>query len=291
MSSPERGTHGKLAGIGTMCATMLLWPVGEAIPSFFSHHYSAFEIVWVRYGTHLLLMLVLWAPGGPARLVRTRRPGLHAVRALTMLGMPVFYVLAITRMPVDAILSLLWVAPLLAMLLAAVWLREWTGWRQWIAAATAYLGAVVIAGRPAIGLHAAAVLPLALRAVPGAHTLHARRDRGGPPVLHRAGRVGPARPRAAVVLDDADTARSRPDDADGRAGLPVPARPRPGAGRRARIQAGAVHAGACRVGCTRRRRVDAASAALGAVAGVAIVLVAWLAFAWPQRSEATPTPH
>ena len=44
-SSPERGAHGRLAGIGTMCAAMLLWPVVEAIPTFFSRHYSAIEVV------------------------------------------------------------------------------------------------------------------------------------------------------------------------------------------------------------------------------------------------------
>jgi hypothetical protein len=77
-----------LAGIGRMCAAM--------------------EVVWVRYGAHLLLMLVLWAPVRPARLVRTRRPGLHAVRAVTMLGLPVFYLLTIAA---GALTACWWLVP------------------------------------------------------------------------------------------------------------------------------------------------------------------------------------
>jgi drug/metabolite transporter (DMT)-like permease len=146
-----------------MGLVMLLWPVVEALAGFMSQRYSPFEIVWVRYGTHLLLMLAVWSPGGPARLVRTQRPGLHALRALTMLGMPACFVLAVTRMPVGAVMALFWVAPLLAMLLAAVGLRERPGWRPWAAAAGAYAGAVVILGVPDVGRRAA-VLPLAMAA-------------------------------------------------------------------------------------------------------------------------------
>jgi drug/metabolite transporter (DMT)-like permease len=96
----------------------------------------------VRYGTHLLLMLVLWTPDGPGRLVRTRRPFLHVIRALTMLGMPAFFIFAIARMSVGTVMSLFWIAPLLAMLVATVWLGDRVGGRQWIAAAAAYAGAL-----------------------------------------------------------------------------------------------------------------------------------------------------
>jgi drug/metabolite transporter (DMT)-like permease len=119
--------------------------------------------VWVRYGTHLLLMLLLWAPGGAARLVRTRRPALHAIRALTMLGMPASFVLAVADMPAGSVMALFWTTPFFALGLAAVWLRERSRWRPWAAAVIAYAGALVILGWPGV-IRPGAVLPLAMAA-------------------------------------------------------------------------------------------------------------------------------
>jgi drug/metabolite transporter (DMT)-like permease len=149
----------RLRGTLILCLAMLLWPLVEAFASILSRPYSPIEIVWVRYGVHLLLMLVLWTPGGPARLVKTRRPGLQVIRGLTMLGLPACFVFAIARMRVEAAMSLFWIAPLLAML-AAWWLGERPGRRRWMAAIGAYVGVLLMLGPFAVTLRRAAVLPL-----------------------------------------------------------------------------------------------------------------------------------
>jgi|KBSSwiStaDraftv2_1062776.scaffolds.fasta_scaffold327774_3 hypothetical protein len=56
---PERPATVRLAVVGVMCLAMLLWPIVELLASFLSRPYSPFEVVWFRYGTHLVLMLVL----------------------------------------------------------------------------------------------------------------------------------------------------------------------------------------------------------------------------------------
>lgn len=151
----------RLAGVPAMCAAMLLWPIVETLASMLSRPYSAVEVVWVRYGTHLALMLLLWSRVGPARLVRTRRPGVHVLRGLTMLGMPLTFVVGITRLPVDVVMSVFWIAPLLAMLVAAVWMGERAGRRQWAAAFAAYAGVLLIL-RPSTVPRTAVVWPLAM---------------------------------------------------------------------------------------------------------------------------------
>jgi len=123
---------------------MLFWRLIEMLPASLSQPYSPFEIVWVRYGTHLLLMLCLWAPLNPARLVRTARPGLHVVRAVIMLGVPVAFVLARSRMPGDTVMSVFWIEPAVAMLLGAVWLGERVGRRHWLTAAALFVGVLMI---------------------------------------------------------------------------------------------------------------------------------------------------
>jgi len=156
---------------------MLLWPIVEWLALTLSKPYSPFEVVWVRYGVHLMLMLALWTPGGPARLVRTRRPGLHVIRALTMLGMPACFVLAITRMPLDAVMSLFWISPLMAMLLAAMWLGDRPGWAPVDVVCCSLRGRPVRPGalRPhaALGLDPPAAHGRVLRAVSCADATHA----------------------------------------------------------------------------------------------------------------------
>lgn len=147
-----------------MCVAMLLGLVMEMLPARMSRAYSPFEIVWMRYGTHLALMVLIWAPREPGRLVRTTRVGWHVIRALTMLGMPVAFVLAVTRFPKDTVLALYWIEPLLAMLLAAVWLRERVERRQWVGGAAAYVGALILFRPTALPGATCAILALSTAA-------------------------------------------------------------------------------------------------------------------------------
>jgi drug/metabolite transporter (DMT)-like permease len=145
---------------GVMCLTMLIWPVVELLAKSLSRPYSPFQIVWMRYGTHLLLMLVLWAPGGAGRLTHTRRPGPHVVRGLMMLGMPAFFVFSRIGLSLDASLSLFWLAPLLAMLLGVLLLGERVQAWQWLVVTIAYLGVLVALGPFAVTRSWAGILSL-----------------------------------------------------------------------------------------------------------------------------------
>jgi glycosyltransferase involved in cell wall biosynthesis/drug/metabolite transporter (DMT)-like permease len=160
-ASPPRGVP--LRGIVTMCVAAVLWPIMEALAGVLSRGYSPFQIVWVRYSTHLLLMLALWTPGGPLRLLQTRQPGLQAVRSLTMLGMPACFVFAVARLSVSTTMAVFWVAPLMALLLASLWLRERVGWPCWIGACLGYAGALLILA-PAGLRPGAVVFPLGMAA-------------------------------------------------------------------------------------------------------------------------------
>jgi drug/metabolite transporter (DMT)-like permease len=147
----------ELAGVPSMCAAMLLGILMETLPRFMSKPYSAFEVVWMRYSTHLLLMVLVWGTRHPSRLVRTTRPGLHAIRGLTMLGMPAAYVLAISRAPKEVVQTMFTLEPLMAMVMAAVWLRERIGHRRWAGGVAACVGALVIA-HPTIAARAGTIV-------------------------------------------------------------------------------------------------------------------------------------
>jgi drug/metabolite transporter (DMT)-like permease len=172
-----------LTGVASMCVAMLVGLVMELLPRYLSRAYSPYEIVWIRYGTHLALMLLLWAPADPRRLARTRHPGLHAVRALTMLVMPVTFVVAITRYPMDAVLAVFWIQPLMATAFAAVGLRERVPLRWWVAGGVAYAGSLMLYP-PARVLRAdLLILPLAMAACFALYQVLTRAMREEPTVV------------------------------------------------------------------------------------------------------------
>lgn len=135
----------------------LVWSLVEVLVTRLYQAYSLVQVEGLRFGVQLLLMLLLWPGrrGGPAggwRLWHTRRPLLHLLRGLSMLALPFAFAAAMySGVSLPLALSGLWLAPLFALGLAALWLRDRASPLLWLAA-LAGLGAVVLIlapGRPA----------------------------------------------------------------------------------------------------------------------------------------------
>jgi drug/metabolite transporter (DMT)-like permease len=89
-------------------------------------------------------MLVVFGPRFRLGLVRTQRPGLQIARSLTMLAMPVCFVLAASRMPVVDVWSVYWTSPLVALALSTWVLGEGAGRTRWIAVAVGFAGVLMM---------------------------------------------------------------------------------------------------------------------------------------------------
>lgn len=128
-----------------MMAFVTLWAVVEvaAIPLFV--RIPGYEVVWVRYGVHLTLMLLIWGWREPAVLWRTRRPFYQFGRSLLMLGMPASWIMAGEHgVGPSVLMTVFWCAPLIALALIPVVLKERVKLRYWVAAAVGYAGACLI---------------------------------------------------------------------------------------------------------------------------------------------------
>ncbi len=83
---------------------------------------------------------------GSVRTLWPRRPGLQAVRALLDLGNNVCVVIALRHLPLAVFYLLIFLAPLVATLMARVLLRERLTWRQVAALLVGFAGVVVAVG-------------------------------------------------------------------------------------------------------------------------------------------------
>lgn len=143
-----------LAAAGLVLLAALFWTVTELLPTRLVAGHSLWQVVWLRYATHLLLMLAVLTPRHGLAWLRTRRPALQAGRGLLMVVMPASFIAAVGRVGIENVLAVFWLVPLLLLAFAAVLHRERARWLLWGAAVAAALGAQMIL-RPGPGVWAA----------------------------------------------------------------------------------------------------------------------------------------
>ena len=121
-------------------------------------------LVWARYTVHFLLMLVLLAPSMRKRLVTSAHPKLLTLRALCLLAVTIFAMLAFRIMPIAETTAILFTAPLIVTLAAGPLLGERIGALRWLAVLTGF-GGVLLVARPGGTLPADGVAYAAVAAV------------------------------------------------------------------------------------------------------------------------------
>jgi len=107
-----------------------------------------FVVIFWRNAFSLMFLAPWLLRGGVANL-RTRRIGLHMVRATSGLAALITWITALTLMPMAEVTALGFTAPLFVTVGAALFLREAVGLRRWLAVAVGFGGAMIIL-RPGI---------------------------------------------------------------------------------------------------------------------------------------------
>ena len=128
-----------------MVAFGALWATVEVVAAPLLRHHSPYQVVWMRYAVHLLLMVAIWSWRDPRGLWRTRRPTYQLARSMLMLGMPASWAIAMNAgVPADTQMGLFWLSPLLVLPLAGWMLGERIGPRTWLVAAVACAGSLLV---------------------------------------------------------------------------------------------------------------------------------------------------
>jgi drug/metabolite transporter (DMT)-like permease len=136
----------RLAGIGLMLLSILMFSFGDALGKFMVATYSVGQLLWLRACAALLVLLpVIWKQR--AEFVHLERPWLQLLRVtLSTLEVAAFF-LATVYLPLADVVTYYLACPIFVTALSGVVLGECIGWRRWTAILVGFCG-VLIALRP-----------------------------------------------------------------------------------------------------------------------------------------------
>ena len=133
--------------LGVVCAlmSMVFFSTMDAVVKWLGADYPVHQIMFFRCTLAFVpVLLILFMTGGVAQL-KTRRPGLHALRSvvgvISMGG--AFY--GFTTLPLADASAVFYTAPLLAVAFSVPILRERVGVRRWTAVLLGLVGALIVA--------------------------------------------------------------------------------------------------------------------------------------------------
>ncbi len=132
-----------LRGALLMAAAAACYAILHGSVRYISPEIHPFEITFFRNLFGLIVLLPWFVVHGP-QLLRTRRIGLHLVRATSNVVAMMMFFMALSMTPLALVQSLGFTAPLFATVLAIFILGERVRLRRWVALIAGFIGALII---------------------------------------------------------------------------------------------------------------------------------------------------
>lgn len=182
LRSPTDGTaavtHARLAGVGLYLCAVAVFASMDATTKVLLVGLPATEVMWARFGFHLLVMATVLGAWSRPGLWRPRAPRVQIVRSLLLAACNILYALALQHVPLAECTAINFVGPVITVALAGMWLHERVGWRRWSGVAVGLAGAIIVL-RPGLGaVHPAALFALASAGVYAVYQILTRRLAG-----------------------------------------------------------------------------------------------------------------
>ena len=148
--------------IALMCGAMLCFTGLDTSSKWLGPRLPALQIVWARYLSATLIVLLVARPWAHRAVLISKRPGPQALRSLLLLGSTVSVVLALRRLQLAETVTISFLTPIFVALLAGSLLGERMGGERMITIVVGFFG-VLIATRPGTS----AFQPIVLVAIAG----------------------------------------------------------------------------------------------------------------------------
>ncbi|MDF0729297.1 DMT family transporter [Pseudomonas entomophila] len=143
-STPLSGVNQPLRGIVLVVMATFLFASHDALSKFLGGLYPVIMVVWARYVVHTLLMAGIFLPQAGLRVLRTRRPLLQTLRALSLLSTSLLFTAGLQYLPLAEATAVNFLAPVLVTALSAPLLKERVTAGQWAAVVMGFIGVLVV---------------------------------------------------------------------------------------------------------------------------------------------------
>jgi drug/metabolite transporter (DMT)-like permease len=150
--------RGRRIGIGLVTLATLCFATLDACAKWLVQSLPVFEVVWLRFLTHSLLMSVLLAPVYGRELVRVRNPRLQLLRALMLGAMTALNFWALQYLQLAETGAIQFSVPLLIAVISAGWLSERLDARRWCAIVVGFAGVLLVIRPGSHAFHPAILL-------------------------------------------------------------------------------------------------------------------------------------
>ena len=132
-----------LKGVLIAVFSMFLFSSAHTSVRILSDSMSTFEIVFWRMAVSMAILLPWFAWKG-MHLLRTHRPGMHALRAIVNFSGMILWFYAISIVPLGKAVAIHFTLPLFLLLFAVIFLGERIGPRRIAATAVGFAGAMIV---------------------------------------------------------------------------------------------------------------------------------------------------
>jgi drug/metabolite transporter (DMT)-like permease len=167
--------HHRRLGIGLIVAATLCFSIIDASAKWLVLQLPVLQVVWLRFATHVLWMLLLLAPSQGMAIVRVRSVNLQALRALMMAAMTALNFWALQYLQLAEIGAIQFSVPVLIALLSAWWLGERLDAHRWVAIVAGFLGVLLVMRPGSAAFHPAILLAVANAVIYAAFNMLTRR--------------------------------------------------------------------------------------------------------------------
>jgi drug/metabolite transporter (DMT)-like permease len=150
-----------VAGPLLMVLAVLCFSCMDSILGVLVTRHSAWFLVWARSLIQVVAVLAIVLALGWRDALICKRPGLQVARGLTLVATSVSLTLALRTIPLTQAYAIGFSAPLIAALIAALFLAEWPSLRTWGLIAAGFLGVLVALDPAAPDAGPALLLPVA----------------------------------------------------------------------------------------------------------------------------------
>lgn len=131
-------------GVGMMMVAVFMFSSMDTLAKFMLKSYPLGPLIWARYATHLVFMLILFGPRMRFDLVRTTHPWLQVLRGVLLVSSTAMFYLSLKFLPLAEAAAISFIGPVLVTVLSGPLLRERVSRRQWAAVVLGFIGVLVI---------------------------------------------------------------------------------------------------------------------------------------------------